>query len=125
MDETLAAEIQRGLGRVEAALSGSSAWQQNHDAGDQREFAEIRRNFAAQDKRLSAMEGICTMVEGHGEALVNIEQRISEAEERENIRQATRGRDVIWVRWIFFIVLAIAADRFTPKLLSLVGALKP
>jgi hypothetical protein len=125
MDETQAAEIQRGLGRVESALQSQAEWQRGHDVGDQREFAEIRRNFAAQDKRLSAMEGLCTMVEGHGEAIVNVESRLTESEEREQIRITRSDANAKWLKWIFFIVAAIALDRFTPQLLGVLSAIKP
>ena len=54
MDDTQ--EIQRGLGRVEAAISAIRDGYVAHQTVDEREFSEIRRNFAAQDERLATLE---------------------------------------------------------------------
>lgn len=123
MDESQGAEIQRGLGRVEAALAGLKDGQTSHQQSDDREFREIRTNFATQSERLTAMEGLSNMVEGHGAALSELEQNVSETREREKIRLATSARDNIWIRWVFFIVAAIAADLYAPKLLGLVSSI--
>ena len=121
MDDTQ--EIQRGLGRVEAAISAIRDGYVAHQTVDEREFSEIRRNFAAQDERLATLERLADSVEGHGRAIADIEHRMSNAEERETIRQTRAERDGLWVRWVFFVVLAIAADLFAPRLLNLVGSI--
>jgi hypothetical protein len=123
MDQNQGAEIQRGLGRVEAALKGLQDWQTGHDAGDTREFAEIRRSFADQVQRLLTLESIADSIEAQGASIAEIEARVTQVEEREKIHKATSERDSAWVKWIFFIVAAIAANQFAPKLIGLIGAM--
>ena len=118
MDESQAAGIERALGRVEAALKGQTDWQNGHDADDKLAFSEIRRNFADQSQRLGKLELIADTIDGHGAAITDIEQRVSEAEEREKIRVVTGDTNRAWIRWIFLLVAALTADHFTGSKLA-------
>lgn len=124
MDDTQLAEIQRSLGRVEEAVAGIASWTAAHRIEDTREFGDIRQSFTSQDKRLAALEGLADTVESHGDALVNIETRLSASEQSAKVEIATRARDRMWLKWILLMVLALTTDHFTgSKIADWVGAL--
>lgn len=122
MEDNQVGGIERALGRVEAALKGQTEWQSGHDADDKLAFSEIRYNFAAQDRRLAVLEGIVDTVESHGNAIAEIEQRVSESEERDKVRRAASDRDRVWIRWTFLLLLSLVLDHFSgSKLAGWVG----
>lgn len=124
MNEDIAAEIQRSLGRIEEGQKRSSEWQATHQIVDDRNSAETQRNLHEIGSRLQALESMGDTVESHGEAIVGIERRMTESEERENLRSATRSRDRMWLKAIFVLLLALASDHFTgQRVSSWIGAL--
>lgn len=116
MDEN-GSGIERSLGRVESALRGIDQWCKHHDGIDE-------KRFDSQDKRLAALEGLADMVEGHGTALLDIEQRVSLSEKKWVSEDAKRERDRMWLRWILTLLTALTADHFTgSKIAELVAHL--
>jgi hypothetical protein len=118
MAENVEGQIERSLGRVEAALQGLKQWGETHQGTDDRGFAEIRQSFAQQDRRLAALEGLADTVESQGQALAEVESRVTQSEKRETVRSTKYDRDRAWLRWIFALVLPLVIDHFTGSKLS-------
>ena len=85
--------------------------QQKHNSEDARFQSEIV-------VRLTNVEGLAQQVEGQGQAILDLETRISAQEEKEDLRVKIKKRDINWIKVIVVCVFILVGDKFTGGKLS-------
>lgn len=122
-------DVQRVIGKLE---EGFRQVTENHKLLNQtlanfsKKIQEIQTKHNADDTRfqseivlrLTNVEGLVETVESHGDALVDLEKRVSEQEDTEKIKTRIKKRDINWIKVIVICVFILVGDKFTGGKLS-------
>lgn len=89
-----------------------------HTLSDNTNFDVLSKNNLDIIKRLGVVETLADSVESQGSALLDLEKRVSLAEEKERLRIQLKDRDRKWIKLIVILVTLLVGDKFTGGRLS-------
>ena len=112
-------ETQRRLSENQGLLSQTIATLSEKTQDCQIKHATADARFQGEIfTRITSVEDLVVIVEGHGDALVDHEKRINTQEENENIRIKIKKRDIHWMQIVTILVFILVGDKFTGNKLS-------